>query len=117
MVTRILPRSSLFALWSWTAWPSWASVMEAVADQCGAQVLARGSVEEEEKTPLLEDDLLLDAAVVDHERAGFLRAGEPLEELGELHRLEVAGDPHGARGILREIERSQRAAVVPVWPW
>ena len=44
-----------------------------------------------------EEDPLLDLAAADHQRSGLARLGNPLQELGELHRLQVAGDAHSLR--------------------
>ena len=51
---------------------------------------------------VVEEDLLLDVAVVDHQCAGLLAHGQPLQELGEHHRLEVAGDTHGDAWIIAD---------------
>ena len=54
-----------------------------------------GSVEADETImPSRKKICFVTSAVLDHERAGLLGSGEPLEELGELHRLEIASNAH-----------------------
>ena len=75
-------------------------VDEAVADQEMAQVLLGVARRRRDHLAGLEEDPLLDVAVVDHQGAGLARLRQPLQELGELHGLEVAGDAHGQLDLL-----------------
>ena len=65
-------------------------VDEAVGDQEVAELLLGVGRAGGDDAAVLEEDALLDLAAADHQGAGLARLGNPLQELGELHRLEVA---------------------------
>ena len=56
--------------------------------------IGRGGGDDE---ALREVDLLLHLAVVDHQGARLLAGREPLQQLRQHHRLEIARDAHGSR--------------------
>src|SRR4029077_6736442 len=84
---------------------------QAVAHQEVAEVLLRtvGGRGDDEAVP--EEDLLDELGVVDFERTGLLAQGEPLEQLFELHRLEVPNDAHMTGEIIDRCEYWRRIRV------
>ena len=90
--TALASCSSVIRPWLTRKWPRYSS----------------GSVEAGgDDQPVLEEDLLLDLAVVDLQRAGLRALGEPLEQLLELHRPEVADDAHECAASYRRAMRSR----------
>ena len=65
---------------------------ESVRHQEVAEVLPLVGGGGRRDAPLLEVDALLDAVPIDEQSAGLRAQGEPLKQLSQLHRLEVAGD-------------------------
>ena len=59
-----------------------------------AEILALVGGGSEVDAPLLEVDPFLDTVAFDEQSPGFLAKGKPLQQLGELHRLQVARDSH-----------------------
>jgi hypothetical protein len=66
----------------------------AVGDQKVAQVLPLVGRGGRGDPAVLEIDALLHPVPVDQERAGLGAQGEPLKQLSQLHRLQIAGDSH-----------------------
>ena len=98
--TRIEPSSRPFSSWASSALKSCSSVTRRSADQELAERLARVVRPGREDVALAQDDALLDRAPLDVQGARLLTGGDPLQDVGQRHRAQVAAEAHRS-GVFR----------------